>query len=328
MKTSFVKYGRKDDKDLCEITLANSKGTEVKVLNYGATLEKVLLNGENMILSLDTPLDYSKERNYLGGTVGRVCGRIRHGQWGVKHMIVQLPLNEGKNHIHGGKGTDMRVWDFSVFADDNTARVDLTLLDSDFNNGFPGNMKIMASYELDEEDNLRYNITAISDKMTIFNPSNHTYFNLGESAKDLNMQINADYYIPVGKDGLPLEGMESVKNTAFDFTKQKKISEALACDDDQIKGRNGLDHPFILNGMQPAAVLTGKKHRLIVTTDAPALVVYTGNHFDHTGLAKKYGQYDGVTFEAQCPPAYNSDLDEITLVPGEVFERNICWSFE
>ena len=94
MKTSFRKYGRKDNKDLCEITLENDHGMVVKVLNYGATLEKVLLDGENMILSLDKPEDYDKERNYLGGTVGRIAGRVRRGLWRHGLELHQLPINE------------------------------------------------------------------------------------------------------------------------------------------------------------------------------------------------------------------------------------------
>lgn len=328
MKTKFTKYGVKDNKDLCEITLTNSQGTEVKVLNYGATLEKVLIDGENMILSLNEPIDYSEERNFLGGTVGRICGRVRLGQWKHGREIYQLPQNDGENHIHGGLGTDTRVWDFKLFSDENIARVDLYLFDPDGKNNFPGNMKLHASYSLDEENNVRYNLEATSDKLTIFNPANHTYFTLGDRAKNLNLQINADYYLPVAEDGLPVDGMAEVKGTAFDFTNSKKIAEAIDSNDSQIQLRNGIDHPFILNGNKPAAILTSKNHKMTMTTNAPAVVVYTANHFNHTGVASNIGQYDGVTLEAQCPPSSSTDLGEITLLPYEKFVRKICWSFE
>lgn len=313
MKTNFVKYERKDNKDLCEITLENDAGMAVKVLNYGATLEKVLLDGENMILSLNSPEDYSKERNFLGGTVGRIAGRVRAGQWKHGNEIHQLPLNDGDNHIHGGIGTDMHVWDFRPSCDSEHARVDLTLFDPDGNNDYPGNLKLHARYELDNENNLHYLLEAVSDKLTIFNLVNHTYFNLGERAEDLNLQMNADYYLPVDEAGLPDRGMAEVAGTAFDFRKTKRIGDALNSDDSQIKLRNGLDHPFILNGNNPAALLSSNKHRLIVKTNAPALVLYAGNHFNHTGIVNNIGQYDGITFEAQCPPAEGNDLGQITL---------------
>lgn len=328
MKTNFVKYERKDNKDLCEITLENDAGMAVKVLNYGATLEKVLLNGENMILSLNSPEDYSKERNFLGGTVGRIAGRVRAGQWKHGNEIHQLPLNDGDNHIHGGIGTDMHVWDFRPSCDSEHARVDLTLFDPDGNNDYPGNLKLHARYELDNENNLHYLLEAVSDKLTIFNPVNHTYFNLGERAEDLNLQMNADYYLPVDEAGLPDRGIAEVAGTAFDFRKTKRIGDALNSDDSQIKLRNGLDHPFILNGNNPAALLSSNKHRLIVKTNAPALVLYAGNHFNHTGIVNNIGQYDGITFEAQCPPAEGNDLGQITLLPFEKFKRTIDWKFE
>ena len=328
MKTNFVKYERKDNKDRCEITLENDAGMAVKVLNYGATLEKVLLDGENMILSLNSPEDYSKERNFLGGTVGRIAGRVRAGQWKHGNEIHQLPLNDGDNHIHGGIGTDMHVWDFRPSCDSEHARVDLTLFDPDGNNDYPGNLKLHARYELDNENNLHYLLEAVSDKLTIFNLVNHTYFNLGERAEDLNLQMNADYYLPVDEAGLPDRGMAEVAGTAFDFRKTKRIGDALNSDDSQIKLRNGLDHPFILNGNNPAALLSSNKHRLIVKTNAPALVLYAGNHFNHTGIVNNIGQYDGITFEAQCPPAEGNDLGQITLLPFEKFKRTVDWKFE
>ena len=174
-------------------------------INYGATLEKVLLDGENMILSLNSPEDYSKERNFLGGTVGRIAGRVRAGQWKHGNEIHQLPLNDGDNHIHGGIGTDMHVWDFRPSCDSEHARVDLTLFDPDGNNDYPGNLKLHARYELDNENNLHYLLEAVSDKLTIFNLVNHTYFNLGERAEDLNLQMNADYYLPVDEAGIYFE---------------------------------------------------------------------------------------------------------------------------
>ena len=331
MKTSFNKYGRKDGKDLCEISLKNDNGMVVKVLNYGATLEKVLLNDKNMILSLNSPADYSQERNYLGGTVGRIAGRVRKGQWRHGLEIHQLPINEGENHIHGGIGTDTEVWDFEPSCDENSARVDLTLFDPDGHNDYPGNLKIHVKYELDNDDTLHYSINAVSEQLTIFNPVNHVYFTLGEkdNIKDLKLKMNADYYLPVDHSGMPDRGMEEVAGTAFDFRKTKRVGDALEADDPQIKDRGGMDHPFILNGNQPGAVLSSADHKVTVNTDAPSLIIYTGNGFDHTGkYTSDFGQYAGITFEAQIQPAEGNDLGRITLLPNEEFKRNVSWKFE
>lgn len=329
MKAYFIKYEQKNDHDLCEITLENDQGMTVKLLNYGATLEKVIMpDGKNMIMSLENPVAYSQERNFLGGTVGRICGRIKDGQWKHGNKILQLPKNDGKNHIHGGNGIDTKVWNFRPFATENKAKVTFTLFDPDGNNGFPGNLKLKATYQLDNENNLSYKLTAVSDKLTIFNPANHTYFTLGERAENLELKLAADYYLPVGEDGLPNEGMQEVANTAFDFRQFKQIKTALTSKDPQIKLRNGLDHPFILNGNQPAAKLKNKNHEMIMSTNAPALVLYTGNHFNHTKIAANIGKYDGITLEAQQPPAQNHDLGAITLLPFEKFERTINWNFK
>lgn len=328
MKVFFEKYGQLKQGDLCEITLTNEKGMTVKVLNYGATLEKVIMpDGQNMILSLKSPGDYSKQRNFLGGTVGRICGRVRQGQWRHGQEIWQLPQNDGENHIHGGHGTDMAVWNFRPYADQEKAGVELTLFDPAGHNGYPGNLKLQANYVLDSKNQLHYSLRAVSDQLTIFNPANHTYFCLGKKASEFKMQLNADYYLPVGADGLPKGGMSQVAGTAFDFRQPKLISAALKSRDPQIKLRGGLDHPFILNGRQPNAILDSGDHQLLMTTNAPALVTYTGNHFNHSGVADNLGQYDGITLEAQYPPAAGNDLGQITLLPFEEFKRTICWAF-
>ena len=329
MKTSFIKYERKDGHDLCEISLENDQGMTVKLLNYGATLEKVVMSdGKNMIMSLESPIDYSRERNFLGGTVGRICGRVKDGEWKHGNEIFQLLKNDGENHIHGGNGIDTRVWNFRPFTKDDKIGVIFTLFDPDGANGFPGDLKIKAVYELDNQNNLSYKLTALSDKLTIFNPANHTYFTLGDRAENLELKLAADYYLPVGEDGVPDQGMQEVANKAFDFRNFKKVKRALNSNDPQINLRNGLDHPFILNGNKPAAILRSADHEMVMTTNAPALVIYTGNHFNHTGSASNIGQYDGITLEAQEAPSASNDLDAITLLPGEKYKRKINWNFK
>lgn len=330
MKTYYKKYGRKDGHDLCEITLENDHGMSVKILNYGATLERIDFDNKNMIISLDTPDDYSKERNFLGATVGRIAGRVRKGQWKHGSEIWQLPLNDGKNHIHGGLGTDMQAWNFKLAKEANMIAAKLTLFDPDGHNGYPGNLKLMVSYILDNDNTLHYSLELLSDKLTVANPVNHTYFTLGQRAEDLNLQMNADYYVPVDEEGLPdpEKGMEEVAKTAFDFRKTKKISNALRSSDFQIKLRGGIDHPFILNSTNPAATLSSAEYQMTIETNAPALVLYTGNHFDHTGVTENIGQYDGITFEAQFPPAAGTNLDQFVLMPNEPNVRTISWHFE
>ena len=337
MSIKVVRYQRENQHDYCEITMENSQGMQVKLLNYGATLERILIPTaqglENIIMSLDSPADYSKARNFLGGTVGRVVGRIRHGQWQYGNHIVQLPLNDGQNHIHGGTGTDTQVFDFSTHFDMHQSTVAFILFDADGNNGYPGNMKLQVSYTLDNDNQLTYRIKAVSDKLTIFNPTNHVYFRLNGPESDvlgLNLQLNSDEYLPLDADSLPYQGRKSVEGTVFDFRNAKPVGTVINSHDPEIDAEHGLNHPFLLRGDDPKAILSSpdKKRRVVMTTKSPSIVVYTANHFDHTGIAKHIGQYDGITLEAQVPPAEGSDLTAITLFPGEQFNTWTKWQFK
>lgn len=338
MKTLVQKYDRMNGKDLCEITLINEHNVRATVLNYGATLEKLEIptgnnKWENIIMSLATPKDYAKERNFLGGTVGRVAGRIKDGKWQHGNQITQFKLNDGQNSLHGGGevGFDNKPWDFKVTSDKDTASVQLILFDPDGENNYPGNMKIIATYQLDNDNNLNYNITAFTDKTTLFNPTNHTFFRLDgpqSNVEDLNLQLNADYYVPVDDATMPITGMAKVADTVFDFRKPKRLGAIInSTAEPQIKNRNGLDHPFILNGYEPAAVLSSTKtnRKLIMSTDAQAVVVFSANTFNHQGAAKNIGRHDGITLEAQAAPESDYSLSSFTLVPGERFSRTINW---
>lgn len=340
MKTLVRKYGTMGSKDLCEITLINDNDVHATILNYGATLERfeipVPTGRENIIMSLETPEDYAKERNFLGGTVGRVAGRIRDGKWRHGNEITQFPLNDGDNSLHGGGnvGLDNRPWDFETKCNDKQASVQFTLFDPDGANNYPGNMKIITTYSLDNDNNLHYNITAYTDKTTLFNPTNHTYFRLDgphNNVEDLNLQINADYYVPVDDTTMPVDGIRKVDNSIFDFRKPKRLGDVITSKDEhQIKVRNGLDHPFILNGKSPAAVLSSNKskRKLTMTTDAPSVVVFSANTFNHQGATRNLGEHDGVTLEAQVAPENGYDLDAFILMPGEKFSRNVNWHID
>lgn len=330
------KYQYHDGNDYCEITMTNHNGMQVKLLNYGATLEQILLPSTdgpvNVILSLDSPADYSKERNFLGGTVGRIVGRVRHGHWRYGNYALQLPLNDGHNHIHGGYGTDTQVFSFETHFDNELATARFTLFDPDGSNGYPGNVKLIATYTLDNNNQLRYDIRAVSDKLTIFNPTNHVYFRLDGPESDvtnLTLQLNSDAYLPLDADSLPYAGRKAVDNTVFDFRKGQRLGAVLGSGDPEIEAENGLNHPFLLKGNQPAATLTSSKYHwsMSMTTKSPSVVVYTANHFNRSGIAHNIGKYDGVTLEAQFPPAEGADLTPIILMPGETFETWTTWQF-
>lgn len=336
MQITVKKYAHQAQHDYCELTLTSDAGMQVKLLNYGATLEQVCLpiNGhlQNVILSLPNAVAYSKARNYLGGTVGRVVGRIRDGQWQLGPTTHQLPLNDGHNHIHGGNGTDTQVFDFQPIVTATTAKVVMTLLDPAGHNGYPGNLKLTVTYTLDNQNQLSYELNALTDAPTLVNPTNHVYFRLDgpqHDIRNLTLQLNSAAYLPLDQDSLPVAGAAPVAGTPFDFQQPTALGTILASPNDQIQAEHGLNHPFLLSGQAPAAILRASTSPLTMTmtTDAPSIVVYTGNHFNHAGTAPTIGQYDGVALEAQIPPATGHNLNSIVLMPGEHFERHTSWQF-
>ena len=211
--------------------------------------------------------------------------------------------------------------------------VHFSLLDPDGHNGFPGNLQLEATYTLNNSGELLYDLTAYSDKLTIFNPTNHTYFcldDLGTKIDQTKLFLDADYYLPVKEDGLPVGGMEAVEGTAFDFRMGKSMEDALKSGDAQIALRKGLDHPFILNGQKTAArvVASDGKVSMKMGTNAPAIVIYTANSFGKgEKQVKDLPQYGGLTLEAQNAPASGNDLREIPLEPGKSWQLQVSWKF-
>lgn len=336
MDVSVEQYGQYQGQNLYELTLTNDQGMVVKLLNYGATLEKVLLpeaDGlHNMVLSLPTREDYSKERNFLGGTVGRIVGRIRGRVWQHGDVKVDLPMNEGKNHIHGGDdGLDRQVYNFRTEQTATTASASFTFVDPAGHNGYPGNLKLQVTYTLTNANALQYRVDALSDEETLFNPTNHTYFALDQPATidETVLTIPADAYKPLDAEHLPDQGWQPVAGTVFDFRNGQKLGDVIHTRADQITSERGINHPFLLkNGKALAAKLQTKNHTMTLVTTAPSVVVYTANHFDGTGVAHNIKQFDGVALECQYPPVSGSDLSAITLLPGEPFTLANTWTFE
>ena len=336
MDVSVEQYGQYQGQNLYELTLTNDQGMVVKLLNYGATLEKVFLpeaDGlHNMVLSLPTREDYSKERNFLGGTVGRIVGRIRGHVWQHGDVKVDLPMNEGKNHIHGGDdGLDRQVYNFRTEQTATTASASFTFVDPAGHNGYPGNLKLQVTYTLTNANALQYRVDALSDEETLFNPTNHTYFALDQPATidETVLTIPADAYKPLDAEHLPDQGWQPVAGTVLDFRNGQKLGDVIHTRADQITSERGINHPFLLkNGKALAAKLQTKNHTMTLVTTAPSVVVYTANHFDGTGVAHNIKQFDGVALECQYPPVSGSDLSAITLLPGEPFTLANTWTFE
>lgn len=289
-KVTQVSWGEADGKQVNLYTLTNSNGVEVKITNYGGTVTSWVTPDKNgkkssVVLGFDSLSGYLAKPPYFGAIIGRYGNRIGKGTFKIDTASYKLATNNGENHLHGGnKGYDKVVWDAT--AADSTASLTLTYLSKDGEEGYPGNLKITVVYTLTDDNELLIDYSAETDKTTVVNLTNHSYFNLtGDVANtilDHQLQVNADKYTPVDAGLIPTGELKDVKGTPFDFLQPHKIGERITAVD------GGYDHNFVLtrkgNDLEPVATLTDSVsgRKLEVFTTEPGLQFYSGNFLDGT----------------------------------------------
>lgn len=284
-------WGETDGKQVSLFTLTNSRGTQVKISNYGATITSWVVadksgNKNNIVLGFDKLDGYLAKPPYFGATVGRYGNRIADAKFTLDGKTYNLAANNGKNSLHGGlKGFDKVIWDVAP-GNDSTPVLALSYVSKDGEEGFPGNLQVKVTFTLTDDDALQIEYNAQTDKATVLNLTNHSYFNLTGSVDntilDHVMYIDADKYTPVDTTLIPTGELKVVKGTPFDFTTPTKIGARI----DQVPG--GYDHNFVLNKqgntMQLAAAVTNSLsgRKLEVFTMEPGIQFYTGNFLDGT----------------------------------------------
>jgi aldose 1-epimerase len=282
-------WGIVDGKKVYLFTLVNDKGTKVTITNYGGTVTSFITPDKNgvkssIIIGFDSLQTYLKQPPYFGALVGRYANRIGNAKFTLDGKTYQLAANNGKNTLHGGlKGFDKVVWDATT-PSDTIPSLALHYLSKDGEEGYPGNLEVTVKYALTEDNGLKIEYNATTDKPTPVNLTNHSYFNLsGDVANSIlneTLMIDADYYTPVDSTLIPTGEIQPVKGTPFDFTIPKKIGR----DIDEVKG--GYDHNWVLNkkgdSLQLAAELSDSisGRTMDVFTTQPGLQFYTGNFLD------------------------------------------------
>lgn len=275
-------------------------GYKLKVLNIGATITEYSLDGHNICLSYANIEDYSTNPLYAGCIVGRTAGRIKNGCVGDW----QLPKNYHQFHNHHGNGMHLAFYDVKVFSN----KLELTTIDPE--GDYPGNAKIKVVYSLGEEG-LTQEISASSDKPTLFNFTNHSYFNLelGTSVLDHKLKIDADYYAHLD-DEMFVTQNRPVDNTAFDFRTSRAIGSSFTLDDkNQFKRTKFIDHPFKLNGK---LLYSNDGYQLEVTSDSDYVVIYAANYLSDCPvklLDITAKDYEAICFETQKVPG---DVELVT----------------
>ncbi len=322
-------------------TLSNEKDITVSITNYGGIITGIHTpdkNGKttNITLGFDNLEQYLAGHPYFGALVGRYGNRIAGAQFALDGETYTLAVNNGNNALHGGLvGFDKKLWGAEVIGCDERSVLKLTYMSPDGEEGYPGNLNVTVIYEL-LMDQLFITYEAETDKATVLNLTNHTYFNLaGEgSITDHILYINASKFTPVNEELIPTGELTNVEGTPFDFRKPKVIGERF----DELEGEPlGYDHNFVLDGPAgekklAAKVMDPKTGRFVeVSTTEPGVQFYTGNFLDGTLSSGKttFDQHSGFCLETQhFPDSPNQpDFPGTVLRPGEVFVSQTIFRF-
>ena len=330
-------------------TLKNKQGMELQITNYGGIITAIKVpdkegNIEDIALGFDSLASYLGEHPYFGSVIGRYGNRIAGGQFRIEDQNYTLAKNNGANHLHGGpEGFHRKLWSAKTLSDDQGVGLTLSYTSVDGEEGYPGNLKVDMTYMLTNDNELKIEYEAETDKTTHCNLTNHTYFNLAGPASgtigEHELLLNAEYFTPVDKTLIPTGELKEVENTPFDFRTAKKIESALAVSDDiQLDIARGIDHNFVLNKEGSALSLAATLYEpysgrfMEVFTSEPGLQFYTGNFLNGsvTGREGKPYQYrTGLCLETQhFPDSPNQESFPSTLLsPGERYETATVYKF-
>jgi aldose 1-epimerase len=345
-KSSFGKTNDGQPVDLYVLT--NARGMEVCLTNYGGTLISVKAPNRHgklsdVVLGFDSLAGYLGTEPYFGALIGRYGNRIANGRFSIDGREYRLEQNDGQNSLHGGaKGFDKRVWRAKDTSTKSAPAVELSYVSNDGEEGYPGALTVAVTYTLTSRNELKIDYTATTDKPTILNLTNHSYFNLaGEGEGDIlshMVTINADGFTPVDGTLIPTGEVRSVGGTPFDFREPTAIGARIDADDDQIKFGRGYDHNFVLRRAKDSPNLAARvtdpsSGRVMeVLTTEPGLQFYTGNFLDgtiHGKGGKAYGRRSAFCMETQhFPDSPNkSQFPSVLLRPGGRYTSTTVYRF-
>jgi aldose 1-epimerase len=342
-------FGQSPDGEAIEIvTLSNLNGIEVRVMTYGGVIVTLRTPDrerrvDDIVLGHDDAAGYFTSAAFFGTLVGRYANRIAKGRFTLDGREYVLATNNGPNHLHGGrKGWDKAVWRPEAFNDRRGVGVTLTHTSRDGDEGYPGTVKATVTYTLKDADELQIDYVATTDKPTIINLSQHSYFNLAgtraASILDHEVSINADRYTPVDAGLIPTGELAPVQGTPFDFRQPTAIGARIDQTHEQLERGRGYDHNFVLNrqrdGLIPAATVyepTSGRTLEVLTTE-PGVQFYTGNFLNGTITGKggvKYGYRAGFCLETQhFPDSPNRpNFPTPVLRPGETYRSTTVFKF-
>lgn len=317
MSVTKTLYGTMPDgRDVYAYTIDNGKGVVLETISYGGIVTKLLVNDKNgtpvdVVLGRASLEEYLKNDGYIGAAIGRHANRIAKGQFELNGEIFNVGVNENANSLHGGiKGFDQKVWDVEIVPGENAVVMSCTSADGE--EGFPGALKVVMKYSVTEDNAFKLEYSAVSDKDTVCNLTNHSYFNLsGHESGSVNaqvLQINSGFYTPNDTEGMPTGEVLAVGGTPFDFRVPKPIGQDIDADFEQIQMYGGFDHNFAIAGrgyrMAARAQALDTGITMEVYTNQPAMQLYTANALPE-GVKKgdkEYKIHDAFCLETQVFP--------------------------
>ena len=328
-------YGETDGQKVYSYTLTNGNGLKAEIINYGGTITKLYVpdrqgNLGDIVLGYDRLEDYISNGGYFGALIGRYGNRIDKGKFTLNGVKYKLAQNDGENHLHGGtKGFDKVVWDGEEIKVDNGVGLKLFYLSKDGEEGYCGNLSCTVIYTLTSDNELQISYEAETDKTTVINLTNHSYFNLaGHNSGDIlghEIMLNADHFLPVDDGLIPTGPIEPVKGTPMDFTTSMAIGSRI----EQVKG--GYDHNYCLNSSDGSVGLAaelydrGSGRVMQIFTTEPGIQFYTGNFLNGSSKGKGavYYKHNGFCLETQhFPDSPNrANYPSVVLRPGQKYKQ-------
>ena len=341
LKIDKIQFGETmDGTGVDQFILSNNNGMEVRIITYGGVITSWTAPDKNgdykdIVLGYNTIAEYEAETPYFGALIGRYGNRIAKGKFSLDNQEYTLAVNNGVNHLHGGlKGFDKVVWDAKTIVSDSTVSLELSYLSKDMEEGYPGNLETKVTYTLNNKDELSVNYEATTDKPTIVNLTQHSYFNLtADFNQDIlghELVINADSFLPVDNTLIPTGEFRDVTGTPFDFKTSKAIGTHIDNENIQLKNGLGYDHCWVLNDQDTGVRFVASAYEpvsgrlLEVFSDEPGIQFYSGNFLDGTLPSKNKGVYQhrtGFCLETQHYPdsPNQKNFPSVRINPGEKY---------
>ena len=341
-----AEFGTVGGKTVSEFTLTNSSGAEVRIIEYGGIVASVMVPDRegtpgDVVLGFDNLESYIENNPYFGAITGRYANRIASGRFEIDGTAYELPVNNGPNSLHGGvKGFDKVIWSGRPLPSGDG--VELTYVSADGEEGYPGALEAKVTYTWSDENELRIEYEARTDKPTVVNLTNHSYFNLADggvsSILGHELMINADGYTPVNETLIPTGEVAPLDGTPLDFRVATAIGARIGDEHEQLGYGSGYDHNYVLNRESEGLALAATVHdpstgrTMDVLTEEPGIQFYSGNFLDGQLTGKggvSYQHRSGFCLETQhFPDSPNQpDFPSTLLRPGETYSTETVYKF-